>query len=604
MDIAALHAAYARGQASPEGVVAEIYDRLDREGLQPVWISVVPREQAIARATALANQDKHKLPLYGIPFAVKDNIDVAGMPTTAACPSYAYTAASSATVVTRLEQAGAILIGKTNMDQFATGLVGTRTPYGVCSSVFNPRYISGGSSAGSAVAVASGLVSFSLGTDTAGSGRVPAMFNNLIGLKPTRGVLSTRGVVPACRTLDCVSIFAETALDAALVLQVAQGVDERDPYSRAPGVGAGAAPWLLNGAGGFRFGVPATEMLEFFGDGLNPALYQAAVQALVALGGERVEIDLRPFLDVAQLLYKGPWVAERYAAIAEFISGHKAEMDPTVEKIISAAESYSAVDAFAATYKLESLKRITQTTWKEIDAMLLPTAPRTYTIEEIAEKPIERNSHLGQYTNFVNLLDLAAVALPAEMRADGLPFGVSLIGPAFTESGLLQIADKLHRRLGATLGGSQRALSSAPELPATMPPHGCLLMAVVGAHLTGQPLNWQLTQRGGRFVKTCRTSARYRFYALRNTTPPKPGLVREPGFSGPGIEVEVWALPADTVGSFVDGVPQPLSIGTVELEDGSFVKGFLVEPAGIEGALEITQLGGWRGYLDTLNVSV
>jgi allophanate hydrolase len=600
MDIAALHAAYAMGKASPESAVAEIYDRLDREGLQPVWISVVPREQAIARAIALANQDRRELPLYGIPFALKDNIDVVGMQTTAACPAYAYTAASSATVVTRLEQAGAILIGKTNMDQFATGLVGTRTPYGACSSVFNPRYISGGSSAGSAVAVAKGLVSFSLGTDTAGSGRVPAMFNNLIGLKPTRGVISTRGVVPACRTLDCVSVFAETAHDAALVLRAAQGFDERDPYSRAPGEGAGAAPWQLDRAGGFRFGVPATETLEFFGDGLNPALYQAAIQALVALGGERVEIDLRPFLDVAQLLYKGPWVAERHVAITEFISGHRSAMDPTVEKIISGAANYSAVDAFAGAYKLESLKRITQTTWQAIDAMLLPTAPRTYTIEEVAEKPIERNSHLGQYTNFVNLLDLAAVALPAGMRADGLPFGVSLIGPAFRENALLLVADKLHRRLSATLGGSQRALASAPELPATKAPHGCLLMAVVGAHLTGQPLNWQLTQRGGRLVKTCRTSPRYRFYALRNTTPPKPGLVREPGFAGPGIEVEVWALPADTVGSFVDGVPQPLSIGTLELEDGSLVKGFLVEPTGIEGALEITQLGGWRSYLASL----
>ncbi len=600
MDIAGLHAAYAMGQASPERVVAEIYDRLDREGLRPVWISVVPREQAVARAAALANQDRCKLPLYGIPFAVKDNIDVAGMQTTAGCPAYAYTATSSASVVTRLEEAGAILIGKTNMDQFATGLVGTRTPYGVCSSVFNPRYISGGSSSGSAVAVAQGLVSFSLGTDTAGSGRVPAMFNNLIGLKPTRGVLSTRGVVPACRTLDCVSVFAETAHDAALVLQAAQGFDEKDPYSRAPGLGAGAAPWLLHGAGGFRFGVPATEMREFFGDAYNPALYQSAVQALVALGGERVEIDLRPFLDAAQLLYKGPWVAERYAAIAEFIGGHQSAMDPSVEKIISSAATYSAVDAFEAAYKLESLKRITQSIWKEIDVMLLPTAPRTYTIEEIAERPIERNSHLGHYTNFVNLLDLAAVALPAGTRADGLPFGVSLIGPAFTESALLPIADKLHRRLGATLGGSQRALASAPELPATQQPHGCLLMAVVGAHLTGQPLNWQLTQRGGRLVKTCRTSAQYRFYALKNTTPPKPGLVRESGFAGPGIEVEVWALPADTVGSFVDGVPQPLSIGTLELEEGSLVKGFLVEPTGTEGALEITQLGGWRSYLASL----
>jgi len=599
MDIAALHAAYAMGHESPEGVVEAVYKRIEEEGHRPVWISTVPREQALARAKKIASEDRSKLPLYGIPFAVKDNIDVAGMATTAACPAYSYTAAESATVVTRLEQAGAILIGKTNMDQFATGLVGTRTPYGTCSSVFDKRYISGGSSAGSAVAVASGLVSFSLGTDTAGSGRVPAMFNNLIGLKPTRGVLSTYGVVPACRTLDCVSMFTETAHDAALVLAVAGAFDEKDPYSRVAGVGAGASPWAAGT--GFRFGVPASATLEFYGDRHNPELYKTAVEALVALGGIAVEFDLTPFLEVAQLLYKGPWVAERYAAISTFIGAHKDEMDPTVEKIISGAANYSAVDAFEAMYRLEELRNATKATWNAIDIMLLPTAPRTFTIDEIEEKPIERNSILGQYTNFVNLLDLAAVALPAGMRPDGLPFGVSLIGQAFTEVALLPVADRLQRRLTKTLGASSRNLSDTPALAPSQPPHGCLLMAVVGAHLSGQPLNWQLTQRGGRLVRTCGTGAHYRFYALKNTTPPKPGLVRVPGFNGPGIEVEVWALPANTVGSFVDGVPQPLSIGTLELEDGSLVKGFLVEPTGTEGALEITELGGWRRYLESLN---
>jgi allophanate hydrolase len=600
MEIAALQSAYATAQATPEQVVAEIYDRIEREGLRPVWISLVPREQALARAAALPMQDRSKLPLFGVPFAVKDNIDVTGMPTTAACPAFAYIAAESATVVTRLEAAGAILVGKTNMDQFATGLVGTRSPYGTCSSVFDARYISGGSSAGSAVAVANGTVSFSLGTDTAGSGRVPAMFNNLVGLKPTRGVLSTHGVVPACRTLDCVSIFAETAHDAALVLSAAQGFDAKDPYSREPKVGAGAAPWSFHTPGGFRFGVPAASQLEFFGDGHNPTLYAAAVDALIALGGECVEIDLQPLLETAQLLYKGPWLAERYAAIAPFLGEHASEMDPTVATIISGAAVYSAADAFHAAYKLESLKRASSAVWSAVDALLLPTAPRTYTIAEIAEKPIERNSHLGLYTNFVNLLDLAAVALPAGMRPDGLPFGVSLIGQAFTETALLPIADTLHRKLANTLGGSQRALAAARELATTQPPPGCLLMAVVGAHLTGQPLNWQLTQRRGRLLKTCRTAPHYRFYALKNTAPPKPGLVREPGFVGPGIELEVWALPADTVGSFVDGVPQPLAIGTLELEDGSLVKGFLVEPTGVEDALEITHLGGWRNYLASL----
>jgi allophanate hydrolase len=538
------------------------------------------------------------LPLYGIPFAVKDNIDVAEMQTTAACPAYAYTPSESATVVARLEAAGAILIGKTNMDQFATGLVGTRTPYGICSSVFNAKYISGGSSAGSAVAVASSLVTFSLGTDTAGSGRVPAMFNNLIGLKPTRGAISTHGVVPACRTLDCVSIFAETASDASLILSVAAGFDAADPYSRQPAVGAGASPWA--GAPTFRFGVPSDDLLNFFGDEHNPALYKYAVEQLTALGGVAVEFDLQPFLDAAQLLYKGPWVAERYATIAKFIGDHKAEMDPTVATIISGAANYSAVDCFDAAYKLEALRRTAAAAWQIFDVMLLPTAPRAFTIEEIAEKPIERNSILGTYTNFVNLLDLAAVALPAGIRPDGLPFGVTLIGQAFSEIALLELSDKLHRRLATSLGGSDRRLEGTPAIKPANPPHGCLLMAVVGAHLSGQPLNWQLTQRGGRLIKTTKTSPHYRFYALANTTPPKPGLVREPGFNGPGIEVEIWALPANTVGTFVEGVPQPLSIGTLELVDGSLVKGFLVEPVGIEGGLEITQLGGWRNYLASL----
>jgi allophanate hydrolase len=598
MDIAALHAAYAAGDQNPVCVVEAIYDRIEKEGLHPVWISIVPREDALARARALELQDRAKLPLYGVPFAVKDNIDVAGLPTTAACPAFAYSPSESATVVTRLEGAGAIVIGKTNMDQFATGLVGTRTPYGICSSVFNPRYISGGSSAGSAVAVASGLVSFSLGTDTAGSGRVPAMFNNLIGLKPTRGAISTHGVLPACRTLDCVSIFAETAHDASVVLASAAGFDAKDAYSRQPATGAGASPWAA--AAAFRFGVPAEALLNFFGDEHNPALYKAAIEQLTALGGTAVEFDLAPFLEAATLLYKGPWVAERSAAIASFFAVHKAEMDPTVATIISGAANYSAVDCFDAAYRLEALRRATAAAWQSFDVMLLPTAPRAFTLEEIAAQPIERNSILGAYTNFVNLLDLSAVALPAGMRPDGLPFGVTLIGHAFAETALLELADKLHRKLATTLGGSSRALSATPQVKAASVPHGCLLMAVVGAHLNGQPLNWQLTQRGGRLVKTTKTSPHYHFYALANTTPPKPGLVRDPAFNGPGIEVEVWALPADTVGTFVEGVPQPLSIGTLELEDGSLVKGFLVEPVGTEGGRDITELGGWRNYLASL----
>ena len=597
MDITSLHQAYSSGQSTIPAVVDAIYDRIEAEGQRQVWITLVPRERAQARARELGGLDRANLPLYGVPFAVKDNIDVAGLPTTAGCPEYAYTPSDSATVVTRLEAAGAILIGKTNMDQFATGLVGTRSPYGICSSVFDKRFISGGSSSGSAVAVASGLVSFALGTDTAGSGRVPAMFNNLVGLKPTRGVLSTNGVVPACRTLDCVSIFAETALDAYIVLTAARAADELDAYSRIPAIGAEAAPWVA--ASSFRFGVPSAGALEFFGDAYNAGLFQAAIARLVKLGGIPVEFDLEPFLATAQLLYKGPWVAERFAAIAPFIEAHAAEMDPTVAKIILGASNYTAVDAFNAAYRLEYLRAKTKPVWKTVDVIVLPTAPRTYTIEEIAESPIERNSHLGHYTNFVNLLDLSAVAVPSGVRPDGLPFGVSLIGEAFQEASLLVLADRLHRSLPSTLGGSDRMLEQAATLQGTVPPPGCLLMAVVGAHLTGQPLNWQLTQRKGSLIRTCRTHPDYKFYALKGTVPAKPGLVRVPGFEGPGIEVELWALPAETVGSFVDGVPPPLCIGTLRLEDGSLVKGFLVEPAATEDAVEITHFGGWRKYIQS-----
>jgi allophanate hydrolase len=598
MNISSLHENYTVGRQTPEDVVNQIYDRIAIEGLRPIWISLIDRERALERVQQIKDKDRTKLPLFGIPFAVKDNIDVAGMPTTAACPDYSYSPIESATVITRLEQAGAILIGKTNMDQFATGLVGTRSPYGTCSSVFNKDYISGGSSSGSAVAVASGLVTFSLGTDTAGSGRVPAMFNNLIGLKPTRGVLSTFGVVPACRSLDCVSIFSETAQDASLILSAARGFDIRDTYSRIPETGAGAAPWMSTPT--FHFGVPIESALEFYGDADNPILYQRAVHALTRLGGIPVEFDPAPFFATAQLLYKGPWVAERYAAISEFLQTHEGAMNPIVAQIISGATNYSAVDTFSAMYQLEYLRRQTLPVWDSIDFMLLPTAPRTYTVAEIESSPVERNSHLGHYTNFVNLLDLAAVSIPAGIRPDALPFGVSLIGQAFTDIPLLAVADRLHRSLGTTLGGSDRKLVTTPPITPQQPPHGCLLMAVVGAHLSGQPLNWQLTQRGGRLLRTCRTSSDYKFYALKGTIPPKPGLVHVPAFHGPGIEVEVWALPSDTVGSFVDAVPPPLSIGTLCLEDGTSVKGFLAEPSAIEDSIEITQMGSWRTYLATL----
>jgi allophanate hydrolase len=455
--------------------------------------------------------------------------------------------------------------------------VGVRSPYGACSSVFDKRYISGGSSSGSAVALAKSLVSFSLGTDTAGSGRVPAAFNNLVGLKPTRGVFSMSGVVPACRSLDCVSVFALNSADARKVLGAGRGIDPADWNSREPRPGMGAAPWL---PGKFRFGVPSAAQREFFGDAAAADLFAAAITRLEALGGEAHEIDYTPFRETAQLLYSGPWVAERLAAIEPFFRYHSADMHPVVRGIIGGAVKLTAVDAYRAAYRLEELKRAAAAEWAKMDVLLLPTTGTTYTIEQVEADPVRLNTNLGYYTNFVNLMDLAAVAVPAGFRASGLPFGVSLIGPAFSDTALLDLADRFHR--------------DSPQATSTP---ACIQVAVLGAHLQGQPLNHQLTSRGARLVKTCRTATDYRFYALRDTNPPKPGLVHEPGFSGPGIEVEVWAIPEDAFGSFVAEVPPPLAIGNARLDDGSSVKCFVCEQYSVAGSREITALGGWRAYL-------
>lgn len=578
LTVAALRRDYASGARRPDLVIADIFARIEAQGLLPVWIALVDRDQAMAFARAV----DLSLPLGGVPFAVKDNIDVAGMPTTAGCPSFAFHPERSASVVTRLLDAGAILIGKTNLDQFATGLVGMRSPYGACSSVFDERYISGGSSSGSAVAVAKGLCAFALGTDTAGSGRVPAAFNALVGLKPTRGLLSTAGIVPACRSLDCVSIFATNAADADAVWRVAQGIDASDPYSRSTPTGADAAPWLT---GAFRFGVPRAEDLEFFADTESPELYERAAQRLESIGGTRIVIDFTPFREAAALLYAGPWVAERFAAVGEFVARGSSDVHPVVGDIIRAGTKYSAVDAFRAQYQLEALKRAAETQWTAMDVLLLPTTPTIYTKHAVEADPVALNSRLGYYTNFVNLMDLAAIAVPAGFRSDRLPFGVSLIAPAFSDAALLALAARF-------LGEPSTVLASPKPSEG-----GPVDVAVVGAHLAGQPLNHQLVDRGARLVRTCRTSGEYKLFALRETSPPKPGLVREPGYVGPGIEIEVWSVPEDRFGGFVAEVPPPLAIGSVQLETGEWVKGFVCEPLAIVGVDEITSFGGWRAYL-------
>ena len=589
LDLQTLGARLRSGAVRPSNIVAGVLDRILARGDDKAWIHVLPRAELDARAAELERRGPDGLPLYGIPFAIKDNIDLAGHPTTAACPEYAYVPQHTASVVQSLLDAGAMLIGKTNLDQFATGLVGTRSPYGAPSSTFDPRYISGGSSSGSAVVVAAGVVSFALGTDTAGSGRVPASFNNLIGLKPTCGLLSTRGVVPACRSLDCVSIFALTAGDAAAVLDVAAKFDAGDPFSRRE-----TPVHLPATIAACRIGVPRRDQLEFFGNRDAQQLFEGAVAKLSQLGAKTVEIDFAPFLAAARLLYEGPWVAERYVAIRDFIDRKPDALHPVTRQITLGGAKPSAADCFTAQYKLRALIRDAEPAWRAADILIAPTAGTTYTHAEIEADPIRLNSNLGVYTNFVNLMDLSAIAVPAGFTPAGLPWGVTLLAPAFCDRALCALGDELHRALVPTMGATRLPLPLAAALPAVRAHRG-VRVAVCGAHLSGLPLNHQLTERGARLVRACRTAPRYRLYALAGFSPPRPGMLREG--EGQAIEVEVWELSTDAFGSFVDGIPAPLGIGTVELEDGEQVKGFLCEPYATRGAQDVSHLGGWRAYL-------
>lgn len=594
LDIAALAKAYAQGRLTPEQVVRDIHGDLDRLAGNPVWIHVSPLESVLQRARDLQTRRAagEVLPLYGVPFAVKDNIDVAHYPTTAACPAYAYTPAASAPTVQRLLDAGALCIGKTNLDQFATGLVGTRSPYGACQNAFNPEYISGGSSSGSSVAVAAGLVSFALGTDTAGSGRVPAGFNNIVGLKPTPGVVSTRGVVPACRSLDCVSVFALTCEDATRVFDTMRGHDAADIYARSSDAAlrqypAADAP--------FRCGVPTVAQREFFGDARACAAFEQSLSLLRDTGATIVEIEFAPFAEAAQLLYQGPWVAERFAAIKDFLSAHPDDVHPVTRQVIESARRWSAVDTFEAFYRLRELQRRCEAEWAKMDVLAVPTSGTIYTHREIADAPVERNTNLGYYTNFVNLLDLCAMAVPGPFRSDGLPAGITLIAEANADAFLSAIGSRFHRASGVAMGATGFALPAYGMSP--MPREVSeVLLAVVGAHLSGLPLNHQLTSRGARLVRATTTTANYRLHALSGTVPPKPGMVRVAS-GGAAIAVEVWRMNVAAFGALVAEVPPPLAIGTVTLIDGQAVKGFLCEACAVADAPDISRFGSWRAYL-------
>ena len=582
--------AAARVAADPVAHVgALLHAEIGRDrGDNPVWISRAAGAALDAQLDDLrarlaqAGGDPSRLPLFGVPFAVKDNIDVAGFETTAGCPAFAYAPERDATVVARLRAAGAIVLGKTNLDQFATGLNGTRSPYGAVRNAIDGRYVSGGSSSGSAVAVARGDVLFSLGTDTAGSGRVPATLNGLVGVKPTRGLLSTTGVVPACRSLDCVSIFAHDLAGAARVLEAARGFDASDPWSRE------AARDALGDAGGSApaasLAVPARP--EFFGDDLQRAAWDATLGRLRAAGVELVEVDTAPLAEIAAMLYGGPWVAERDAAVGDFARAHPDAVHPVVAAIVT-GRAGSARDAFEAQYRMAALRRLVEHAWRSHAALLLPGVPTTYTIERMLADPVELNSRLGVYTNFANLLDLVGLNVPAGRRDDGLPFGVSLIGAGFSDDRLLGLA----RALAPAF--EPQAAPAAPAEP-TADAHA-VPIEVVGAHLSGLPLNGQLTSRGARLLTRTRTAPRYRLYALPGTTPARPGMVRDE--AGSALEIEIWALPRAGWASFMEGVPPPLAIGTIETADGRWVKGFVCEPHALAGATEVTAFGGWRAWL-------
>jgi allophanate hydrolase len=567
----------------PSDVAAEALARVDTyDAVQPqVWICRRPAREVLADAVAVDARiaTGERLPLAGVPFAVKDNIDVAGLPTTAGCPAFAYAPAETAPVVQRLQTAGAVLIGKTNLDQFATGLVGTRSPYGACGSAYNRGYIAGGSSSGSAVAVAAGLVAFALGTDTAGSGRVPAALNHLVGLKPTKGRWSTRGVTPACRTQDCVSVFASTAAEAELIDAVLTGFDADDPFSRRASDLDAAPPR-------FRLGLPHPDQLNWLSDSQSARLFDAAVARLEAMGAKTVELDIAPLTAAGALLYQGPWVAERTLTAEHLLRSQRGAIDPTVRAILQGGFALSAMDAFRAEYELAGHRRAAEAIWDQVDAILLPTTATTYRIREVLAEPFALNANLGLYTSFVNLLDMSALALPAGFRDNATGFGVSLIGPAWADRRLLE------------LGRRYEEIAPMPETPPldVAGVKATVKLAVVGAHLAAMPLHWQLTSRDARLLRRCRTAATYKLYAMAASTPPKPALVHV-GEGGAAIEVEVYELGVEAFGSFVAEVPPPLAIGTVALDDGTEVKGFVAEPRALDGAEDITRFGGWRAYI-------
>ncbi|RLU01334.1 allophanate hydrolase [Ketobacter sp.] len=560
----------------------------------PVWIHLLSEAELESYLVNLAGKTVDDLPLYGIPFAIKDNIDLAGVPTTAACPDFTYTPQENAFVVQLLLQAGAIPLGKTNLDQFATGLVGVRSPapWGPCHNALNPDYLSGGSSSGSGVTVARGLVSFSLGTDTAGSGRVPASLNNIVGLKPSKGLFSTRGLVPACRSLDCITVFALTVEDANTVFDVAAQFDGEDPFSR-PNPYENGKRYFSAETSGPTIGVPAASQLNFFGNAEAQALFAAGLKQLEAIGATLVELDFEPFASAARLLYEGPWVAERYLATQPLIERSPESMLPVIQTIIGGGSKPSALDAFRAQYQLQAYGQQARQELAKVDAVVIPTNGTIYTVQEVLDNPIQLNSNLGYYTNFMNLLDCSAVAVPSGFYGNGVGFGITLFHSALQDKRLLSLAAALQQSTALPLGATAIPLRPARSLK---PAPATINVVVCGAHLDGLPLNWQLTERGATLLEATHSAPCYKLYALAGGPPYRPGMVRVDS-GGVAIPVEVWQVPMQHFGSFVAEIPAPLGIGKVQLQDGRWESGFICEPYGLAGAEDITALQGWRAYL-------
>lgn len=594
LDLASLQEAYRVGRLDPAGVVDAIYDRIESRGDDGVWIHLVPRDEA--RRVAQGVVPGPGRPLAGIPFAIKDNMDVGGLPTTAACPTFRHVADETATVVARLEDAGAILIGKTNLDQFATGLNGTRTPYGIPATPFDPTMISGGSSSGSAVAVSAGLVSFALGTDTAGSGRVPAAFTGTVGVKPSPGLASTAGIVPACRSLDCPSVFALTVADGALVLAAIAGPDAADPWSRpAPIPAAEPLPAPLDG---LVLGIPPEGQLGLDIESGYRAAWDRLLTRLQSAGARLVELDLTPFFAAGELLYQGPWLAERLSGIEDFVSEHPEALHPVTRSLLESGRAVTGTEAFRGLHDLQRLRAETGLALEAVAALLTPTAPQTFTIAQMLADPFALNSALGRFTTFGNLLGLAAVAVPGGIAERGLPFGVSIQTRWGQDERALSIAAAVEHLVALPLGAtglSPAGAQPAATVPASAGAAGGLELAVVGAHLSGMPLHPRLLELGAEQVVASTTSADYRLFALAGVA--KPGMIRVEAGGAP-IQVEVCRLPFASVGELLAEIDAPLSLGTVRLADGRTVRGFLCEPAGLDGALDITEFGGWRGYLD------